>query len=189
MKRKSASVSRSYSKVLFSPLQVPYSQRKVSTLSLQSTAACGVFDCLHDWEFCSTVKRIPLPSSTKMFSLVLPWQDTCIHCAWGHAQVLPLTGYLVDTKTSSSNYIRINLRLTGRENIMKQAVEVHMVQRLVLALQCWCDTRSYNTSATNSTAALETSVAPLCSYFDWFSHSNWNTLTWAKRCREGKFYD
>lgn len=74
----------SSSKALFSPLQVPYSQGKVSTLSLQSTAACGVFDCLHDWlRILWHCKENSTSSSTKMFPLVLPWQDKCIHCSWG----------------------------------------------------------------------------------------------------------
>ena len=69
----------------------------------------------------------------KMFSL---WQETCTHCAWGHAQVLPLTGYLVKTKISSSNYIWAKWKGEHYEG------SSWMFQRPALALQCWCDTRS-----------------------------------------------
>lgn len=44
--------------------------------------------------------------------------------------------WVSNTKILSSNYICFNLGLTGRESIMKQAVEAQMLQRLVLALQC-----------------------------------------------------
>lgn len=111
----------SSSKVLFSPLQVPYNQRKVSILSLQSTAACGVFDCLHEWlRILQHCKEHP----TSIFNQdVLPCPITT-----GHIHSLRLgpcsssapTGYMVHTKTPSSNYICFNLGLSGRALWSKQ---------------------------------------------------------------------